>query len=72
MIKGKGRGETRTGEPVLLIGLTHENLSRLVADEPIMFDTAPLGLPAMKVAIMAGKTEADIAQHFQSAEIRSE
>jgi hypothetical protein len=60
----KGRGQTKSGEPLLLIGLSHENLSRLVADEPIVFDTGPLGLPAMKVAIMAGKTEAEIAEHF--------
>lgn len=65
----KGRGETKTGEPLLLIGLSHENLSRLVADEPILFDTGPLGLPPMKVAIMAGKTEAEIARHFKTAQV---
>lgn len=57
----KASGETSDGSPLLLIGLSHENLTRLVANEPIMFKTAELGLPGMTVVVMAGRTEEEMA-----------
>lgn len=46
--------------PVLLLGLSGENVARLFADEPILIDTTELGLPPMKIVIVAGKTNAEI------------
>lgn len=58
VIKATGTG--KSGTPVLLIGLSHENLARLVADEPIAFDAEELGLPALRVLLMAAPTEQDL------------
>jgi hypothetical protein len=44
---------------MMLLGLSGENITRLVAGEPIGFDAAGLGFPGM-VVIHYGKTEADI------------
>jgi hypothetical protein len=55
------------GQPLMLIlGLSGENVTRLVAGEPIAFEAADLGLPEMTVVIMYGKTEADIAKEFEA------
>jgi hypothetical protein len=51
---------TLNGQPTLIIGLSGENVTRLLAGEPIPLDTGPLGLPAMKVIVMGGRTEDDI------------
>lgn len=55
----------RDGTPGVILGLSGENVARLVADEPIMIDLAELGLPAMTIAIMYGRTEADIQTQLQ-------
>lgn len=54
MIKGIGKAD---GRPLLLLGLSGENMTRLMADEPIRFDLAELGLPSMVVLIVGGRTE---------------
>lgn len=53
------------GSPMAIIGLTHENLSRLVADEPIMFDMAEMDLPPLRVVIITGKTEDEIVEKLR-------
>lgn len=64
MIKAAG---TRGGKPALILGLSGENMTRLMAGEPIMLDTAALGLPEMTVVICGGRTEdaitADLRVH---------
>lgn len=64
MIKAAG---TRGGKPMLILGLSGENMTRLMAGEPIMLDTAALGLPEMNVVIVGGRTEdaitADLRAH---------
>lgn len=57
----KARGETAEGTPLLLIGLSGENVTRLAAGEPIVFDTSEIGLPPMQVIVMYGRTEQEIA-----------
>lgn len=47
--------------PLMLLGLSGENVARLVAGEPIRFDATEIGLPPCTVVIMYGRTEADIA-----------
>jgi hypothetical protein len=61
MIKAASR--TALGEPLLFLGLSGENVTRLAAGEPILIRSAQLaelGLPPMVIAIHYGKTEEDI------------
>ena len=60
----KAKLSSPTGD-TLLIGLSHENLARLVADEPIVLDAADVGLPSQQILIMAGKTEDEMAARLQ-------
>ena len=62
MIKALGR--TGLGLPLLILGLSGENVTRLMADEPISFDLADLGLPPMRVIIVGGRTEDAITEQL--------
>ena len=50
-----------TGVPVAVLGLSGENMTRLMAGEPIVVQLAELGLPPMKILLMGGRTEETIA-----------
>lgn len=63
----KARGRTGDGTPLVVIGLSGENMTRLMAKEPIRFDLADLGLPPTQVVIVGGRTEEDIAVDLQTA-----
>ena len=53
---------TETGQPILGIGLSRANCDKLLAGQPILFDTSAMeGLPDLAVYIMAGETEEDMA-----------
>lgn len=54
----------RTG-PVVLLGLSGENVTRLMAGEPILVNLAELGLPPLRIALTGGRTEADIMQQLE-------
>ncbi|OGD26883.1 MAG: hypothetical protein A2V57_01160 [Candidatus Aminicenantes bacterium RBG_19FT_COMBO_65_30] len=56
----KASGKAGDGTPLLVIGLSGENFTRLLADEPIVFDTATMGLPSMRILILGGHVEDDI------------
>lgn len=58
MIKAVLRDQA--GAPVVLLGLSGENITRLMADEPISINLAELGLPPLRIAIVGGRTEAHI------------
>lgn len=65
----KGKLETKDGRDVLFLGLSQENLSRLVADEPMRIqgaELASIGLPAVDVVIMYGTTEAAIVEQLRA------
>jgi hypothetical protein len=49
--------KARYGDRNLVIGLSRENISRLLAGKPIRFDLAELNLPAGTVVIFFGETE---------------
>ena len=63
----KGAGQTADGRPVLLIGLSNENIRRLKADDPIRFEMAPMGLPDCQVVIIYGPTDEQMEARLQSA-----
>lgn len=58
---------TPDGTPVLVLGFSHENLSRLVADESIKIHTEKLGLPPMVIVIGVRKTEEEFLENFREA-----
>lgn len=53
------------GRTVVLLGLSGENVTRLMADEPIKINLAELGLPPLQIAIVGGHTEADITTQLE-------
>jgi hypothetical protein len=61
----KGVGRAGDGTPVVLLGLTGENMTRLMADEPIVVDLAEMGLPGMKIVLVGGKDEATMAAELR-------
>lgn len=62
-------GRTSDGRPLLMLGLTGENITRLMAGEPIYLEAkAPTyGLPAMQVMICGAKTELDLIDGLRSS-----
>lgn len=68
----KARSTTGFGTPLLFLGLSGENVTRLVAAEPIRItagDMQRLGLPAIEIVIHYGKTEQSIVDEIQAHEI---
>lgn len=53
-----------TGQPLVILGLSGENMTRLMADEPILINLADLGLPPLRIALIGGRTETDIADQL--------
>lgn len=53
------------GAPVILLDLSGENCARLMADEPIKVNLAELGLPALQIALVGGRTEAHITAQLE-------
>lgn len=56
-----------SGARIAVIGLSGENLTRLMAGEPILVDLADFGLPSQGVALVGGRTEADIERDLRGA-----
>lgn len=64
MIKAGGTGAN--GNPLLMLGLSGEGMTRLMAGEVIRLnDVGKLGLPEMTVVIMGGRTESDITARLR-------
>ena len=66
-----GRGEWKEGDgPVLILGMSHENIARLLKGEPILLsrETHGDGIPdGWKIFILVGKTEEDLAKMLKPA-----
>jgi hypothetical protein len=62
MIKAVGR--TGDGTPLLILGLSAENVKRLMNDKPITFNLSEVGLESMQVAIIGGPTEQFIMEQL--------
>lgn len=63
------RADTKDGKPLLLFGLSKENITRLMDNQPIRMqpDTHP-GIPeGWSIMIMYGETEASIALQLRAA-----
>jgi hypothetical protein len=69
----KASTKTALGQPMLFLGLSGENVTRLAAGEPIRITAhqmAQLGLPQMEVIIHYGKTEDDILGELKAHGIK--
>ena len=65
----KARMTTTAGKPVVFLGLSGENVTRLTAGEPIRVDQAAmaeLGLPGLEIVLAYGRTEDDIVKDITS------
>jgi hypothetical protein len=62
MIKATGE---YNGRLLLILGLSGENMTRLMADEPISINLADLGLEPMQVLIVGGRTEDTITAQLK-------
>lgn len=65
----KASATTGLGQPLLFLGISGENVTRLIAGEPILIkagDLAALGLPAVEIVIHYGKTEQAILDEIQA------
>ncbi|MEW2636431.1 hypothetical protein AB0903_33545 [Streptomyces sp. NPDC048389] len=51
--------------PLILLGLSGENVTRLMVDEPIALNLAELGLPPLRIVLTGGRTEADIVHQLE-------
>ena len=66
-------GQTGSGEPLLLLGLTGENVTRLAAGEPILIrssELGKLGLPPIVIGIHYGKTVDAILEELKGHGIK--
>lgn len=64
----KARGEAG-GKPLLVLGLTRENLDRLSANQPIVIipeQMAELQLPEMTIVILGGETMQDLNEDLKA------
>lgn len=72
----KGRLERQDGKTILLLGLTKENMSRLLDDQPIHIATehlAEMGLPTdMEVLVIGGESEASISEQLGGLPLQPE
>jgi hypothetical protein len=66
----KAAGRTASGRPLIVLGLTGENMARLMAGEPMLVHAHTLGkgFPELTAVIVGGKTvdaiRADVEQHL--------
>lgn len=62
----KAAGRTADGRELVLLGLSGENMTRLMAGEPILLELAELGLRSMQVMIVGGRDEAAMMAQLAS------
>ena len=65
----KAAGKTGPGQPLLMLGLSGENVTRLAAGEPIRIPAqhmAELGLPPIEIVIHYGRTEEAILDDLKA------
>lgn len=64
MLKARSTSK-KDGRPLVILGLSGENVTRIVAGEPLVVDMAEMGLPPMEVAIIYGRTEQAILENLR-------
>lgn len=56
--------------PALFLGLDGENVTRLMADEPILVNAAALGLPALSVVLAGARTAGELIEAANAAGVK--
>lgn len=66
MLKMAAKGQ-KGGKPlqIVVLGLSHVNLDRLKAGEPIVVNAAELGLPDTEIFIFSGRDEMTMAREVE-------
>lgn len=65
----KAAGKTGDGTPLLLIGLSAEDIKQLQQGRATEFTTAPLGLPVMRIVVAAGQAGSDILDKMRDQDL---
>jgi hypothetical protein len=63
MIAGRMLGPG--GKPTLLLGLSRENMDKLLADQPIVLNGGPLGVGDITVLLIGGETEQTMSDQLR-------
>lgn len=63
MIKARA---TIGGHDTMIIGLTRDNIDRLLDNQPILFDGAELRWPGLRVVILGGETLDDLREDLRA------
>lgn len=60
-------GQANDGTPLLILGLTAENVKRLQDGQPVLINHGALGLPAQMTSIVYGQDEDSITRQLEEA-----
>jgi len=65
----KATSRMKDGRPLVILGMSGVNVTRMIAHEPVTVDVGALGdgMPELQVVIMYGKTEAVIVDQLREA-----
>jgi hypothetical protein len=61
----KATGTRGNGKPFVLVGITGENVTRIVAGEPLKINLGDVGLDDIEIAVVYGKTEAELVAQIE-------
>jgi hypothetical protein len=61
----RARGKLR-GRETIVLGLDGGTVRRLMNNEPIMFDGVQVGVPGVKIVILAGETLNDVKEDLRA------
>lgn len=64
----RAAGQAADGTPLLILGLSWEDMAALTTDQPIVLDTSGLGIEPgahLTVILVGGRTEQDITRKLQ-------
>ena len=68
----KARGRTGDGRPLVVLGLSEENLLRLMRDEPISFDLDEIEMGPGQMVIVGGISEDVILRRLRRVGLMDE
>jgi hypothetical protein len=62
----KASGALKDGTPVVVLGLSGEDMTELISHEPITFDLTEFGLPGAQFIIVGGRTDETILDQLRT------
>lgn len=58
--------QSNGGVKIVVLGVTRENIDRMLDNKPVRLNFSQLGLPPQTVVIIAGETEMDIMEDLRA------